>query len=186
MKDSVALLLFLLLAVVYFNRFINAFNHAPMKAASKKTLAVLTPTTKPSIKPTVRPNALCAQTIGPNVGCCSVGGYAGIQTISSVCLTTEVTTIADQAFCFVYFGYYNPASITYIFIPSTVSAIGVHAFFKTPLKAITFAGNVGTIGYGAFGQTSLKTLTFPGNVETIGSKAFANMNSLENVIPRYY
>jgi hypothetical protein len=62
----------------------------------------------------------------------------------------------------------------------------VHAFFKTPLKAITFAGNVGTIGYGAFGQTSLKTLTFPGNVETIGSKAFANMNSLENVIPRYY
>eukprot|EP01035_Chromulina_nebulosa_P022600 gene22600-29260_t len=142
-----------------------------------------TPTNRPSAVPTKKPTTtlptvpLC-RTIGPNQGCCTAGGFGSDQTLGSVCLTASVTTIADHAFVAynnVSSAKYTPSSISSLFIPSAVTAIGNYAFQGTNLTSLTFNEPVNSIGTQAFqGSHYLTTVTFKKNVGTIGARAFAS------------
>eukprot|EP01035_Chromulina_nebulosa_P035091 gene35091-47155_t len=58
------------------------------------------------------------------------------------------------------------SSLSFIFMPSTVTSIGANAFYATQLKGATFTGPIASIGQGAFAgavfdSATQITLTFP-------------------------
>ena len=142
----------------------------------------------------------CATTIGPDAGTTSVSGHQSDQSLSSVCLSTDVQSVVDNAFSNYGYGGSSVSSITYLFTPPYVT-IGFGAFYATPLTTVIFggavqiigdsafaaaedslshlttlkfAGAVGSIGDNAFRRIALTTLTFPGYVGYIGQTAFYN------------
>lgn len=79
-----------------------------------------------------------------------------------------VTEIADAAFSF--------SPLTSVFIPDSVTTIGVTAFARSEdLRSVTFGEKVQTIGYRAFENCSaLESIEIPDSVTTIGWRAFAD------------
>ncbi len=67
-------------------------------------------------------------------------------------------------------------------LPSTLTGIGSHTFYKFNVKEITLPSSIKTINFGAFSDcTTLESMTIPENVLEIGSNAFENCTSLKEV-----
>lgn len=102
--------------------------------------------------------------------------------ISSIVLPSTVTSIGLSAF-------YNCTSLGSINLPSTITTIGNSAFSGcSSLTSIKLPSNVTTIGNNAFsGCTMLGTLTIPASVTSIGTNAFSNCSfnkvTFEGVTP---
>eukprot|EP01035_Chromulina_nebulosa_P021063 gene21063-27293_t len=129
------------------------------------------PTHVPIAAPASSNSAFCTDTLGPNEGCCTVNGYANDQSLSDVCLTTDVTNIGNYAFS----DGYIRSSIKSIFVPLMLQTIGQYAFQQTPLKVATFVEAVEVIGQNAFyGCSHLASVTFLGAVMIFNDDVFTN------------
>jgi hypothetical protein len=63
-------------------------------------------------------------------------------------------------------------------IPGSVTSIGAYAFdFDVGLTAVTIPSSVTNIGLQAFYDTSLTSVTIPGSVTSIGTRAFGTLHS---------
>jgi hypothetical protein len=105
-----------------------------------------------------------------------LGAFQGCSTLTSVTISTNVTSIGEQAFC----NCYRLASIT---MSTSVVSIGSSAFGNcTSLTSVTIPNSVISIGDGAFGGcTSLTSVTIPISVASIGIGAFNSCTRLTNV-----
>lgn len=115
-----------------------------------------------------------------------IAGYNGILsgslTIPDTISDYKVTSIGTNAF--------SNTSLTSIEIPSSVTSIGLDAFYNcTNLETVTFSdpveGGVPSleeIGNRAFwGCTALTSIEIPSSVTSIGTNAFYNCTNLETV-----
>ncbi len=67
-------------------------------------------------------------------------------------------------------------------IPSSVTEVGLNAFYNSKLKTITITPNtVKTIGRSAFFYSSLTNITIPNGVTSIEKNCFSNCRNLETV-----
>ena len=100
----------------------------------------------------------------------------GGNTIKSVSIGDEVTSIGDYAF-------HGCTSLSAITILEGVLYIPSYAFYNcTSLSAITLPKDVISIGYYAFGNcTSLSAITIPEGVRDIGGTAFHGCTSLSAI-----
>ncbi len=91
-----------------------------------------------------------------------------------------VTAIADSAF-------QDNTSITFVNIPTTVTRIGLNAFYGcTSLASVVIPSSVTTLLDSAFRDcTSLTSLTIPGSIATINDNAFYGCTSLERAVLGY-
>ena len=85
-----------------------------------------------------------------------------------------VTQIADNGF--------KDSNLTSVTIPSSINAIGAHAFENcVNLQSLSLPNSVNSVGEKAFaGCTSLRTVSL-GNVSNIGNYAFGNCTNLQSV-----
>ena len=111
---------------------------------------------------------------------CPVDGSGTLTIPSSVVnagTTYDVTGIAGQAFM-------DQSSILSVTIPSSVTSIGIQAFYQSSLgglTSLTLGSGVTTIGDLAFAGTAIQHLDIPHNVTTIGAAAFASAANLQTV-----
>ncbi|MDN5308551.1 MAG: hypothetical protein PWP16_1914 [Eubacteriaceae bacterium] len=68
-------------------------------------------------------------------------------------------------------------------LPSTVTTLGLRAFYNCPnLKSVFLGNGLTTIGNGSFwGATSLNSIIVPASVTTIGYAAFSNCTELNKI-----
>jgi hypothetical protein len=116
---------------------------------------------------------------------CGTGTYtvtAGVASAGGTCtgrltLDRSVTSIADNAFK-------SASGLTSVFIPNTVTSMGVSAFQQTSLASVDFESNstLTTVGDGAFQQTPITSFVFPDSVTEIGAYQFWVNPSLTSVV----
>ncbi|MDR0632729.1 MAG: leucine-rich repeat protein [Holosporales bacterium] len=85
--------------------------------------------------------------------------------IKSVILPEGLEEVPSNAFA-------NYPQLTSVTIPNSVTTIGNHAFYETPLTSVTISNSVTTIGVSAFESVRLTSIIIPDSVTTIGSHAF--------------
>jgi hypothetical protein len=94
---------------------------------------------------------------------------------SSYTIPSSVTSIGVQAF-------FDCRTLTSVTIPNSVTNIGQEAFEGcSSLTNVTIGSGVTSIGSGAFGSCSLTSVTIPNSVTSIGDQAFwycASLNSI--------
>ena len=93
--------------------------------------------------------------------------------VKKITIKEGVTTIPDYAFEYC-------EGVTEVVLPSTVTAIGVNAFYNSStLKTVTINEGVEVIGACAFKECeNLKTVNIPSTVTTIDTDAFHSCSSL--------
>lgn len=103
--------------------------------------------------------------------------YTG--TATDVRIPDGVTEIATNAF--------NGASLTSVWIPASVHAIGDYVFSGQPLTQVTFQDDdahpsqLETIGERAFAYTPLESVSLPRSLKTAGLETFSDMAKLRSV-----
>ncbi len=97
----------------------------------------------------------------------TIGDFAFYSTdITSVTIPNKVTSIGTAAFAYC-------SDLTSVSIGSTVTSIGAAAFWScTDLTAVTIPASVTTVGDTAFGYSGLTSINIPDNVTSLGSGAF--------------
>ena len=104
-----------------------------------------------------------------------IGGFRDCDSLTSVIIPDNVTTIGYQAF-------YGCDSLTSVTIPDSVTTIGEYAFYSCDsLTSVTIPDSVNTIRDDAFSRCSLTSVTIPDSVTTIGKRAFDMCSSLTSV-----
>ena len=94
-----------------------------------------------------------------------IGAEPGVASLE---IPASVTSIADYAFM-------DMASLSYVTLPDTLTAIGVHAFDGTGIQSIEIPAGVTEIKEYTFANTaSLKDVTVKGIVTSVGDYAFQN------------
>lgn len=132
--------------------------------------------------------------------------FAGAWNVTGVYLPDSVTTIPEYCFAVPKYGTaFDDLCIEKVYIPSSVTEIGSHAFSETNLKSISVPDSVTEIGESAFnncanltsatlsnslteinksvfsGCTGLTNITIPDSVTEIRPQAFANCTNLSNI-----
>ncbi len=141
---------------------------------------------------TIEGVAMTFQVVSASERTCRVGisstaaiatGTQGVVTIPSKAKGYTVTAIANRAFK-------GCDGVTFIDIPSTVTAIGTTNFDSamgafhacSSLSSVNIPSSVTLIGRGTFsGCVSLTSLTMPNSVTTLGSNAFDGCAGLKSV-----
>ena len=97
------------------------------------------------------------------------------KTNTSYTIPNSVTSIEDGAFC--------ASKLEKINIPSSVSNIGISAFFDcSSLTSVTIPDSVTRIEYGAFyGCSGLTSITIPNSVSKISYSTFEHCENLKSV-----
>jgi BspA type Leucine rich repeat region (6 copies) len=124
------------------------------------------------------PNVVQAQfSFTTNSGTITITGYAGTNPVVLVPASTNgltVTSIGDDSFA------YNLV-VTSVVIPSSVTNIGIYAFYSSGLTNVSIGSGLTTISSYAFeGCGNLLTVAIPNNVISIGDNAFES-SGLTNV-----
>jgi hypothetical protein len=111
----------------------------------------------------------------PDAAFTTFGGTTGKNTLTTVYLPSTVTTIGIGSF-----GHcYNLTSVT---IPNSVTTISLASFVATGLTSINIPSSVTSIGQNAFlSCTSLTSVIIPSSVTNIESQAFAYCDVLKSV-----
>jgi surface protein len=100
--------------------------------------------------------------------------WVGVGSPTVVELVGAWTEIGDGAF--------QNTGITTIIIPTSVTSIGLNAFYQcTNMTSVTIPYSVTTLGNGAFSESGLTSVTIPATVTAIGSGSFSNCKSLATV-----
>ena len=116
-------------------------------------------------------------TLGNNMTTIGDDAFRGCANLHSVTIPDNITTIGDNAFA--------GSSLTELYVPNSVTAIGNYAFWNCISLWRAYLGNsVESIGEGAFnGCESLTEVSLGKSLKTIGAKAFADTNVDEVVLP---
>ena len=117
-----------------------------------------------------------------SLGDCVLHGFDGkhdAESLEEVTLPEGLTYLGDYAFM-------GAAKLTSITLPSTLTTIGLAAFYECGLTDITIPSNVKTIKEGAFGYcTNLTSVTLSDNLETLGQDVFEGCTQLTSInIPK--
>jgi hypothetical protein len=93
----------------------------------------------------------------------------------TVSLPGGVKTIKDSAFSFC-------TNIATVKLPSTVTSIEQHAFYRCSLNSINLPQKLTSIGVEAFSYSNIKKITIKGNVKKIANGAFDGCKKLKSVV----
>ena len=109
----------------------------------------------------------------------TIPGIINIQNTASLktlTITSSSTTIPDGG------AYAQCTGLSSVTIPSTVTYIGMNAFFGcTSLRTIALPSSIQTISTNAFRNSGLNYIVLPPSVTTISDSAFANCPNLQSV-----
>ena len=100
--------------------------------------------------------------------------FNACTSLTRVTLSDSLTEISDYAF-------FDCTRLSNIEIPGSVGRIGVKAFGRSGLSAVTLGENVTEIDYAAFYKTMLASVEIPDSVKTIANHAFYECYNLGEV-----
>ena len=104
------------------------------------------------------------------------GQFSGCTSLQSITnFPTNVTEIPDSM-C------YNCSALTSFTIPSSVTKIGISAFYNCNFTSITVPSSCTEIGGSAFNNcSSLTSITLAEGITTLGGECFKRCSSLESL-----
>lgn len=130
---------------------------------------------------------LGALTSLPDASYGSYHNYGDLNVLEEVLLPSTLTQIPNNSF-------YNYGNLATCPLPTSLTSVGVEAFFKTKISGEIYLPNLTTLGGGAFTYTSITKILSLGSITTITNSsnwlsspnartgAFAECRSLQEVV----